>query len=225
MSLFHFDIDGDGTICPIELGRAAEMYEESRKENKRLMKVVGGLLFVIVLMLVSIGLITNMVVQSAKETTQDPSGITLVAGTNTISASGAAMNQASIFTTFQASFDELDNMKTIRVVDANDYIYSYTPVSWKMTDSDVTFKAADGSTIKITEDEKVSVMDSNGVAIVTDLTAARRRLMILSLDTLDENVPDAVRARRLQMRKGGGTLSSTSSFALTSSKGGSGPGR
>ena len=32
-----FDVDGDGTVAPLELARGAELYKESKKTTKRLM--------------------------------------------------------------------------------------------------------------------------------------------------------------------------------------------
>ena len=52
------------------------------------MFVIGGLLSLLVVALVAIGLITSFVVEGAKETKTDSSGLTLVAGSNTVAAGG-----------------------------------------------------------------------------------------------------------------------------------------
>jgi len=177
-ALSKFDVDGNGFIDASELLRASEMYEESKNENKRLMKVIGGLFLVLICVLVAIGCITNLVVQNAKETVQDPTGVTLVAGTTKVASMGLVTESNNLFDAFSFDFDKLDATTTVRVSDANDDVFSFRPISWAKMSTYVVFTTFDKATIKVTSDHQLTVTDVDGKLIVSNLTpsALQRRL-------------------------------------------------
>jgi len=45
-----FDVDGDGSVAPLELARAAELYKDSKNQVRRLTKAVAVLLTVLLLL-------------------------------------------------------------------------------------------------------------------------------------------------------------------------------
>jgi hypothetical protein len=70
-----FDQDGDGTVDPKELMRAAEMYQASKKSQRRMRKfIIGLVLFVIALIGINSAM-TFMMVELGKETKASPDGI------------------------------------------------------------------------------------------------------------------------------------------------------
>jgi len=70
-----FDQDGDGTVDPKELMRAAELYQASKKSQKRMRKfIIGLVLFVIALIGINSAM-TFMMVELGKETKASPDGI------------------------------------------------------------------------------------------------------------------------------------------------------
>ena len=69
-----FDQDGDGTVDPKELMRAAELYQASKKSQKRMRKfIIGLVLFVIALIGINSAM-TFMMVELGKETKASPDG-------------------------------------------------------------------------------------------------------------------------------------------------------
>jgi|EP01046_Picozoa_sp_COSAG06_P013712 hypothetical protein len=81
-TLQAFDVDGDGSVAPVELARAAELYKKSKQKAKNLTKAVGGLSLVLILLIGAIVGMTAQVIESAKETTTGADGITTVAGSD-----------------------------------------------------------------------------------------------------------------------------------------------
>jgi len=70
-----FDQDGDGTVDPKELMRAAELYQASKKSQRRMRKfIIGLVLFVIALIGINSAM-TFMMVELGKETKASPDGI------------------------------------------------------------------------------------------------------------------------------------------------------
>ena len=70
-----FDQDGDGTVDPKELMRAAELYQASKKSQKRMRKfIIGLVLFVIALIGINSAM-TFMMVELGKETKASPDGV------------------------------------------------------------------------------------------------------------------------------------------------------
>ena len=89
-----FDQDGDGTVDPKELMRAAEMYQDSKKSQKRMRRfIIGLVLFVIALIGVNSAM-TFMMVELGKETKAAPDGIMRV-NTNQPDHPGAVVRTAA----------------------------------------------------------------------------------------------------------------------------------
>ena len=89
-----FDQDGDGTVDPKELMRAAEMYQASKKSQKRMRRfIIGLVLFVIALIGVNSAM-TFMMVELGKETKAAPDGIMRV-NTNQPDHPGAVVRTAA----------------------------------------------------------------------------------------------------------------------------------
>ena len=89
-----FDQDGDGTVDPKELMRAAELYQASKKTQKRMRKfIIGLMLFVIALIGINSAM-TFMMVELGKETKAAPDGIMRV-NTNTPDQPGAVVRTAA----------------------------------------------------------------------------------------------------------------------------------
>ena len=70
-----FDADGDGTVDPKELMRAAEMYQDSKKSQKRMRKMIIGLVLFVVALIGVNAAMTFMMVELGKETKASPDGI------------------------------------------------------------------------------------------------------------------------------------------------------
>ena len=89
-----FDQDGDGTVDPKELMRAAEMYQDSKKSQKRMRRfIIGLVLFVIALIGINSAM-TFMMVELGKETKASPDGIMRV-NTNQPDHPGAVVRTAA----------------------------------------------------------------------------------------------------------------------------------
>ena len=74
-ALKAFDQDGDGTVDPKELMRAAELYQASKKSQKRMRKFIIGLVLFVVALIGINSAMTFMMVELGKETKASPDGI------------------------------------------------------------------------------------------------------------------------------------------------------
>ena len=83
-----FDADGDGTVDPKELMRAAEMYQQSKQSQNRMRKFIIGLVLFIIALIGINAAMTFMMVELAKETKAEPDGIMRV---NTIDGTKGAV--------------------------------------------------------------------------------------------------------------------------------------
>lgn len=70
-----FDGDGDGTVDVGELAMAAQMYKQSKESNKKLGKMIFGLMFVILVMVGLIGAMMFTVVEMTKESRTASDGV------------------------------------------------------------------------------------------------------------------------------------------------------
>ena len=89
-----FDADGDGTVDPKELMRAAEMYQDSKKSQKRMRKMIIGLVLFVVALIGVNAAMTFMMVELGKETKASPDGIMRV-NTNQPDHPGAVVRTAA----------------------------------------------------------------------------------------------------------------------------------
>ena len=69
-----FDADGDGTVDPKELMRAAEMYQASKKSQKRMRKFIIGLVLFIIALIGINAAMTFLMIEVGKETKASPDG-------------------------------------------------------------------------------------------------------------------------------------------------------
>ena len=79
-ALKTFDMDGDGTIDPMELARGAELYAQSKDTVKKLTRLALALLLLMGIMLAAITGLTFTVVELSKETTTSSDGVQTVKG-------------------------------------------------------------------------------------------------------------------------------------------------
>ena len=77
-ALKTFDMDGDGTIDPMELARGAELYAESKNTVKKLTRLAVGLILLLSVTIAAITGLTFVVVELSKETKAGADGTMLV---------------------------------------------------------------------------------------------------------------------------------------------------
>lgn len=163
-----FDVDGDGTVGAIELANAAQMYKDSKSMTKRLTKAVAVLLLIMIALVGTIVGLTAHVVEEAKETRTDSSGITKVKGTDQPTASGSVVAQNPLSESFTAASDALDAVKSLRLVSPDDAKkeFSYTITGWMRDAAAVNFYAARGDVITVDTVGNVSVKNAAGAEVL-----------------------------------------------------------
>ena len=145
-----FDADGDGTVDPKELMRAAEMYQDSKKSQKRMRKMIIGLVLFVVALIGVNAAMTFMMVELGKETKASPDGIMRV-NTNQPDHPGAVVRTAANGETGaitsalpDSAFAEL---KQFEVKSANGAFLSLMVLGWyRVPDAQ---RARTGSFVKI----------------------------------------------------------------------------
>ena len=143
---------------------AAKLYHESKKQNKRLMKAVALLLFVLLGLVGAIVGLTATVIEASKETKTDASGITRVAGSDVPASSGSIIVQNSLHDSYALDYTALDATKSLYLQNADGTAeYSYTITGWtKDTNAkNVVFYSARGDTIAVDELGDIIVKDSS----------------------------------------------------------------
>lgn len=180
-----FDVDGDGTVAPMELARAAELYEESKNMVKKLTKLSVALLILIGGMLGCICGMTIAVVEASKETKTDASGVTLVKGTDTPTASAALSKSEDIFSVPLNTAESLRSVKSIGPLsrtakDGKTSVFEFTITGYEKMDDAVNFFTASGKTVTVTT-EDYTVFNSDGTVMFKDLkTAAKKRALLMN---------------------------------------------
>ena len=76
-----FDVDGDGSVAPVELARAGELYQAEKHRSGRLKQLAIALAVLMAFVLAAVTGLTFSVVELSKETHTREDGVTLVAGT------------------------------------------------------------------------------------------------------------------------------------------------
>lgn len=76
-----FDVDGDGSVAPVELARAGELYQAEKQRSGRLKQLAIALAVLMAFVLAAVTGLTFSVVELSKETHTREDGVTLVAGT------------------------------------------------------------------------------------------------------------------------------------------------
>ena len=179
-SLKVFDVDGDGTVAPLELARAAELYKESKNSVKRLTRAVVVLFLVLVALVGTIIGLTAVVIEESKETKVDSSGVTTVKGADTPAATAAVLQQTDITAAFATEPAALDAIKSLYFI--NDELeLSYTVTGWRRSAAAVTFYTARGDTVQVTAAGALTVTSAAGETLGSlDLSAnlgSARRLL------------------------------------------------
>merc|ERR1719199_187616 len=103
-----FDVDDDGSVAPLELARAAELYKQPRNQVQRLVKVVAVLFIILLALIGTIVGLTAVVIEESKESKVDSSGVQKVAGSNTPVATATMQSQASIYDAMSFTTDQLE---------------------------------------------------------------------------------------------------------------------
>jgi len=197
-----FDVDGDGTVGTTELARAAEMYKESRNMTKRLLKVVAVLLIIMLALVGTIVGLTAHVIEEAKETKTDASGVTFAKGTNKPVSNAALKNNMAINMLFDADSEFLKGMSgqvtDFTTPDGDEIGYSIT--GYSRNQKELTLYTSRGDKLVVGKDRSVKLVDSADTLIST-----------LS--------PPASSGRRLLMFGFAGSLMTSGSFTMVAGSG------
>ena len=189
-SLQVFDQDDDGTVAPLELARAAELYKESKDSVKRLSKAVVALVVVLVILVTLILIGTAQVIESSKETVTSAAGVTTVAGTDQPAASGTVVQENSLGDALAWTPAQLNGVKDIYVPEdptitcaANTFCedgteLAYTITGWaRNAEKGLAFYSARGDTILVTS-SAVTITDASGSTLLSRAAtpSGRRRM-------------------------------------------------
>lgn len=176
-----FDVDNDGSVAPLELARAAELYKQSRNQVQRLVKAVAILLIILLALVGTIVGLVAVVVEESKEQKVSVSGVTTAKGSSTVAATGSVQAQSTIFNALSFTTEQLEAITKLNF--NNDAgILTYKIIgSFKHPDSlFVKFHASTGAVITITS-EGLDVTDPlNNVRFqeTPAQTSARRRRLL-----------------------------------------------
>jgi hypothetical protein len=178
----------DGSVAPVELARAAELYTKSKQKNKNLMKLVGGLSLILILLVFAIVGMTARVIEMSKETQTDDNGITTVAGSDQPASTAQVNQQGELTESFLLQPTQLDAVKSLYFPEdtavtcpANTYCQggtelSYTVTGWaRNTEAGLTFYTARGDTVNIQASGDLTIKDSAGATLYTESASSGRR--------------------------------------------------
>jgi len=175
-SLKVFDVDGDGSVAPLELARAAELYADSKNNVKKLKKAVGALIFILLVLMAGIGVMTTLVIEASKETSTASSGITTVKGSDTPTAVNGITNKFEYAEALTADVDTLNSV-TALYFEADELELSYTITGWSRTTGKLTLFSARGDTIVVTADDVTVLANESGAVLHSVLHSAQRHLL------------------------------------------------
>ncbi|XRB22660.1 EF-hand domain-containing protein [Pseudoscourfieldia marina] len=175
-----FDVDGDGTVAPMELARGAELYKESKKTTKRLMIVSGVLLIVLVALVAGIVSLTAVVVEETKETKADNSGALVKKGTSTPVGTAKATKSLALFDMPGQSAGTLSGVKLINLKQFGTLL-GYTITGYRATDTKVTFLASSGDVVAV-DNNFINVTSASGMPVYSEQKSAKRRRGLLADD-------------------------------------------
>eukprot|EP00931_Biecheleriopsis_adriatica_P091759 TRINITY_DN6563_c0_g1_i5.p1 TRINITY_DN6563_c0_g1~~TRINITY_DN6563_c0_g1_i5.p1 ORF type:complete len:879 (+),score=166.14 TRINITY_DN6563_c0_g1_i5:131-2767(+) len=229
----RFDDNGDGTINPFELAKAADLYEASKQQVRRLMKLTAGLFIMLLMTLLAIGILTYGVVEMSKETTADDSGMVFVKGTNTPTSSGQAIKTVDLFQHYKLTPDELENVKSLKISsDDGKDTFIYTVTGAKKKDAAVTYSTSSGDKI-VCSASHIKVIEATTGKLLLQKDYAQARRARLLLDRYSAVAPnhrrlsaanlDGVEKRRLQRHLQSLADSQKGSASLTFTSGGGTP--
>jgi len=158
----RFDLDKGGTVSPIELARAADMYERSKGQARRLVKIVAALFLVLLISLAAVCIMTYGMIEASKEQDQDPTGLTFVKGSSTPVAKAEVAQTKGLFDAPLQTPSELKKVTSLMLSDktGNTHfaytITGFTKEASTTSGASVTFYSARGDKIKCTAN-KISV--------------------------------------------------------------------
>ena len=176
-TLKEADVDGDGEIKVGELLSLAHSMHQQTKANKRLGKMVWGILAMSLLFCGVTFAICLAAVEAAKDSRPSASGIVMSAGSKPLPlANGQAIRIGAIFDLLTTPANELANLKYL-IVPSEGVTRTYSIVGNDVhTSGNVTLHTGRGDEIRVSADE-FSIY-SNGQAIFTQTAEEnRRRLM------------------------------------------------
>jgi len=166
-SMKIFDLDGSGSISNVELSRGAELYAQSKNQVKRLTKFVFVLLAILFLTIGAITGLTVFVVERAKESNVETSGISVVKGTSTPVATAGITEEFDITEAMNMTTDELLDINSYDVEVDGVYL-AYTITGFRKDADAVTLYSSRGDTVIITASGAISILDAKG-AVVADI--------------------------------------------------------
>ncbi|XRB18981.1 apple domain-containing protein [Pseudoscourfieldia marina] len=175
-----FDVDGDGTVAPMELARGAELYKDSKKTTKRLMTFSGVLLIVLVALVAGIVSLTAVVVEETKETKADNSGALVKKGTSTPVGTAKATKSLALFDMPGQSAGTLSGVKLINLKQFGTLL-GYTITGYRATDTKVTFLASSGDVVAV-DNNFINVTSASGMPVYSEQKSAKRRRGLLADD-------------------------------------------
>eukprot|EP00931_Biecheleriopsis_adriatica_P034375 TRINITY_DN1985_c0_g1_i2.p1 TRINITY_DN1985_c0_g1~~TRINITY_DN1985_c0_g1_i2.p1 ORF type:complete len:830 (-),score=174.32 TRINITY_DN1985_c0_g1_i2:187-2676(-) len=209
-----FDEDGGGTISAHELARAAQMYEDSKHQVKRLTRLAAALLAIILLALFAIGVLTYGVIEMSKETTADPNaGVMFVKGSETPVANAAAVKTLNLYEVHTFSTSQLRAVTSLTLSNAaNTKTFGYTITGYTKDTalSTVTFVTARGDRIACTASKVTVTAACTPVAPAATCVGAKiveltKDAVVVSRRRLEEAMSAHAEGRRLmsaaQMRR------------------------
>ena len=188
-----FDVDGDGTVAPMELARGAELYKGSKKTAKRLMMFTAVLLLVLCALVGVIVGLTAVVVEEAKETKTDQSGITKVKNSDKVVATAEATKSRTILEAPKMTPKQLDSVTSL-TLNNNGTTYKYSISGYQKQTGEVTFFSMRGETVRVTH-VGLSVTDASGQLMfrmsAADLSSSGRRLLVFAVVGMFMNGPSS----------------------------------
>ena len=173
-----FDVDGDGSVAPLELARAAELYKDSKDQVKRLTKLAIVLLLLMGLLLGCITGLVFVVVEGSKETATGSSGVQTVKGSDTPVSTGSAAQEATLYDLIGQPVSVLKKVTLLAFSPESTpgEHFSYTITGYHATADSVTFYSARGDVVVVT-DTDLTVAAPDGTVRFAENKAQRRRLL------------------------------------------------
>lgn len=176
-----FDVDDDGTVAPLELARAAELYKQSRNQVRRLAMSVGVLLVILLALVGTIVGLVAVVVEESKETKVSVTGVSTAKGSSAVTATGTVRAQSTLFNALNFTTDQLETITNLNFNNAAGVVTYQIIGAFKHPDNlFVKFHTSTAAVITVTE-AGVDVTDPlNNIRFqeTPAQTSARRRHLL-----------------------------------------------
>lgn len=183
-TLKEMDIDGDGTLSIRELLNLSKSLNNSRTQNKQLMKLVVGITVLAVVAMALMFGVTYSAVQAAKDSKPSSSGQLQTMSGTPVSVSLTTYNLQSWQIPAQP-FDVIEELKSFKMWgdDEKFHVYTIAGFSWTNSTSMQLFSHL-GDVIAI-EGRSVAVttMDGNLIKDAASIPTLRRKLQFKSFST------------------------------------------